>query len=36
MFEAVAHDPAYSENAQRELERQKRIVRLLRSKETGN
>ena len=36
MFEAVAHDPAYAENAQRELERQKRIVRLLRSKEKGD
>ena len=36
IFEAVAHDPAYAENAQRELERQKRIVRLLRSKEKGN
>ncbi|HEY7728016.1 MAG TPA: tetratricopeptide repeat protein [Candidatus Eisenbacteria bacterium] len=36
MFEAVLHDPAYAESAQRELERQKRIVRLLRSKEKGD
>jgi tetratricopeptide (TPR) repeat protein len=36
MFEAVLTDPAYSESAQRELERQKRIIRLLQSKEKGN
>jgi tetratricopeptide (TPR) repeat protein len=36
MFEAVLGDPTYAETAQRELERQKRIVRLLRSKEKGN
>jgi protein O-GlcNAc transferase len=35
-FEAVLNDPAYADSAQRELERQKRIVRLLRSKEKGN
>jgi protein O-GlcNAc transferase len=35
-FEAVLNDPAYADSAQRELERQKRIVRLLRSKENGN
>jgi tetratricopeptide (TPR) repeat protein len=36
MFEAVVSDPAYAESALRELERQRRIVRLLRSKEKGN
>jgi tetratricopeptide (TPR) repeat protein len=33
VFEAVLGDPAYSEAAKRELERQRRIVRLLHSKE---
>jgi tetratricopeptide (TPR) repeat protein len=33
VFETVLNDPAYSESAKRELERQKRIVRLLKSKE---
>ncbi|HEX7076792.1 MAG TPA: tetratricopeptide repeat protein [Candidatus Eisenbacteria bacterium] len=36
MFEAVLSDPAYAESAQRELERQKRIVRLLKTKDRGN
>ncbi len=36
VFEAVMNDPTYAETAQRELERQKRIVRLLQSKEKGN
>ena len=35
-FEAAMADPTYAEAAQRELERQKRIVRLLHSKEKGN
>lgn len=33
MFESVLNDPAYAEPAQRELERQRRIVRLLQTKE---
>jgi len=36
IFEAALADPAYSENAQRELERQRRIVRLLKSKDKTN
>ena len=36
VFEAVMADPAYADEAARELERQKRILRLLRSKEKGN
>ena len=32
IFEACLNDPAYAEAAQRELERQKRIIRLLQSK----
>ena len=36
VFEATMADPAYSESAQRELERQKRIVRLLKSKDKTN
>lgn len=36
MFEAVLSDPAYAESARRELERQKRIVRLLKTKDRGN
>ena len=35
VFETVLGDPAYSEPAKRELERQRRIVRLLKSKERG-
>jgi tetratricopeptide (TPR) repeat protein len=35
VFEAVLADPAYSEAAARELERQKRILKLLDSKEKG-
>ncbi len=33
VFETVLNDPAYAESAKRELERQRRIVRLLKSKE---
>ena len=36
IFEAAMADPAYADQAERELERQKRILRLLRSKEKGN
>jgi tetratricopeptide (TPR) repeat protein len=36
VFETVVADPAYSESAKRELERQRRIVRLLKTKERGN
>jgi protein O-GlcNAc transferase len=36
VFQAVMSDPTYAEAAQKELERQKRIVRLLQSKEKGN
>ena len=36
MFEAVLADPAYAEAAKRELERQRRIVRLLKTKERGS
>ena len=36
VFETVLNDPAYSESAKRELERQRRIVRLLKSKDRGN
>jgi tetratricopeptide (TPR) repeat protein len=36
VFETVLADPAYSESAKRELERQRRIVRLLKTKERGN
>ncbi|HEY6220968.1 MAG TPA: tetratricopeptide repeat protein [Candidatus Eisenbacteria bacterium] len=35
VFETVLNDPAYAESAKRELERQRRIVRLLKSKERG-
>ena len=36
VFEAAMADPAYNESAQRELERQRRIVRLLKTKERTN
>ena len=36
VFEAVLADPAYAESAKRELERQERIVRLLKTKDRGN
>jgi tetratricopeptide (TPR) repeat protein len=36
VFEAAMADPAYNESAQRELERQRRIVRLLKTKEKTN
>jgi len=36
VFEAVLADPAYAESAKRELERQQRIVRLLKTKDRGN
>ena len=36
VFEAVLSDPAYAESAKRELERQQRIVRLLKTKDRGN
>jgi len=36
VFEAALADPAYSESAKRELERQQRIVRLLKTKDRGN
>lgn len=36
VFEAVVDDPAYSEPARRELERQRRIVKLLKTKDRGN
>ncbi|HLQ67578.1 MAG TPA: tetratricopeptide repeat protein [Candidatus Limnocylindrales bacterium] len=36
VFETVVADPAYAEPAKRELERQRRIVRLLKTKERGN
>ena len=36
VFEATMADPAYTESAQRELERQRRIVRLLKTKEKTN
>lgn len=36
VFEAAQADPAYAESAQRELERQRRIVRLLKTKEKTN
>jgi tetratricopeptide (TPR) repeat protein len=36
MFETVLADPAYAESARRELERQQRIVRLLKTKDRGN
>ena len=35
VFETVLGDPAYAEPAKRELERQRRIVRLLKTKERG-
>jgi tetratricopeptide (TPR) repeat protein len=35
VFEAVLADPAYSDAAAKELERQKRILKLLNTKETG-
>ncbi len=35
VFEALLTDPAYAEPAKRELERQRRIVRLLKTKERG-
>jgi tetratricopeptide (TPR) repeat protein len=36
VFETVLGDPAYAEPAKRELERQRRIVRLLKTKERGS
>jgi tetratricopeptide (TPR) repeat protein len=36
VFEATMADPSYTESAQRELERQRRIVRLLKTKEKTN
>lgn len=36
VFEQAAADPAYAESAQRELERQRRIVRLLKTKDQGS
>jgi len=36
VFETVLNDPAYAESAKRELDRQRRIVRLLKSKDRGN
>jgi tetratricopeptide (TPR) repeat protein len=36
VFETVVADPAYAEPARRELERQRRIVKLLKTKERGN
>lgn len=36
VFEAASADPAYSDSAQRELERQRRIVRLLKTKDKTN
>jgi tetratricopeptide (TPR) repeat protein len=36
IFETVVTDPAYAESAKRELERQRRIVRLLKTKDRGN
>jgi tetratricopeptide (TPR) repeat protein len=36
VFEQTMADPAYAETAQKELERQRRIVRLLKTKEQGN
>jgi tetratricopeptide (TPR) repeat protein len=36
VFEAVVEDPSYSEPAKRELERQRRIVKLLKTKDRGN
>ena len=36
VFETVLADPAYAESAKRELERQQRIVRLLKTKDRGN
>jgi tetratricopeptide (TPR) repeat protein len=36
VFEQVMSDPTYAESAQRELERQRRIIRLLKTKEKGN
>ncbi|HEU4725570.1 MAG TPA: tetratricopeptide repeat protein [Candidatus Eisenbacteria bacterium] len=36
VFESALADPAYTESAQRELERQRRIVRLLKTKENSN
>ena len=36
VFEAVLNDPAYAEPAKRELERQRRIVRLLKSKDRAD
>jgi tetratricopeptide (TPR) repeat protein len=36
VFEAAVVDPAYAEPARRELERQRRIVKLLKTKERGN
>jgi tetratricopeptide (TPR) repeat protein len=35
VFEAVMNDPTYADSARREVERQRRIVRLLQSKEKG-
>jgi len=36
VFETVVADPAYAEPARRELERQRRIVKLLKTKDRGN
>ena len=36
IFETVLTDPVYAESAKRELDRQRRIVRLLKTKERGN
>jgi tetratricopeptide (TPR) repeat protein len=36
VFETVLADPTYAESARRELERQRRIVKLLKTKERGN
>ncbi|HTM01794.1 MAG TPA: tetratricopeptide repeat protein [Candidatus Omnitrophota bacterium] len=36
VFEAAVADPAYAEPARRELERQRRIVKLLKTKDRGN
>ena len=36
VFEAASADPAYSDSAQKELERQRRIVRLLKTKDKTN
>jgi tetratricopeptide (TPR) repeat protein len=36
IFEQVMSDPVYAESAQRELERQRRIIRLLKTKEKSD